>query len=99
MSDGRAPSGWGDVARPIVNYAVPTPELDAKLDWLLTRLVDKSPTGIRLGKQTLSRVREMSTDHALEYAQFMLANLARTQDAKEGFAAFVQKRPPLWTGE
>jgi enoyl-CoA hydratase/carnithine racemase len=88
-----------DVARPIVNYAVPTPELDAKLDWLLTRLVDKSPTGIRLGKQTLSRVREMSTDHALEYAQFMLANLARTQDAKEGFAAFVQKRPPLWTGE
>ena len=88
-----------EVARPIVNYAVPAAELDTKLDWLLARLVDKSPTGIRLGKQTLSKVREMSTDHALEYAQFMLANLARTQDAKEGFAAFVQKRPPLWTGE
>ncbi|OYU47802.1 MAG: enoyl-CoA hydratase [Rhizobiales bacterium PAR1] len=88
-----------EVAQPIVNYAVPAAELDAKLDWLLARLVDKSPTGIRLGKQTLAKVREMSTDHALEYAQFMLANLARTQDAKEGFAAFVQKRPPLWTGE
>jgi len=88
-----------EAARPIVNYAVPAAELDTKLDWLLERLIDKSPTGIRLGKQALAKVREMSTDHALEYAQFMLANLARTQDAKEGFAAFIQKRSPLWTGD
>lgn len=88
-----------DMARPIVNYVAPAAELDARLDWLLARVVDKSPTGIRLGKQALGRIREMSTDHALEYAQFMLANLARTQDAKEGFAAFIGKRPPLWTGE
>lgn len=88
-----------EAARPVVNYALPAAELDTKLDWLLERLIDKSPTGIRLGKQALAKVREMSTDHALEYAQFMLANLARTQDAKEGFAAFVQKRSPLWTGD
>jgi enoyl-CoA hydratase/carnithine racemase len=41
----------------------------------------------------------MSTDSALEYAQFMLANLARTKDAREGFAAFNEKRPPNWTAE
>jgi enoyl-CoA hydratase/carnithine racemase len=41
----------------------------------------------------------MSTDTALEYAQFMLANMARTRDAKEGFAAFNEKRPPRWTAE
>jgi hypothetical protein len=28
----------------------------------------------------------------------MLATLARTQDSKEGFAAFIEKRPPHWTG-
>lgn len=83
----------------IVNYAVPADQLDAKLDWLLGRIVDKSPTGIRLGKQALGRVREMTTSNAIEYAQFMLANLARTADAKEGFAAFLAKRPPQWTGE
>ena len=82
----------------IVNYAVPAAELDAKTAWLVGRLVDKSPTGIRLGKQSLAKIRGMSTDAALEYAQFMLANMARTEDAREGFAAFAEKRPPAWTG-
>lgn len=85
-------------AKAIVNYAVPAGDLDAKIEWLLARLVDKSPTGIRLGKQSLAKIREMSTDAALEYAQFMLANMARTEDAREGFAAFAERRPPAWTG-
>ncbi|GGF52474.1 enoyl-CoA hydratase [Azorhizobium oxalatiphilum] len=83
----------------IVNYAVPAAELDAKTDWLLGRITDKSPTGIRLGKQALGKVREMPVDTALEYAQFMLANMARTEDAREGFAAFAAKRAPQWTAE
>ena len=83
----------------IVNYAVPAAELDAKLDWLLARITDKSPTGIRLGKQALSKIREMSTDAALEYAQFMLANMSRTKDAREGMTAFNEKRSPNWTAE
>ena len=39
-----------------------------------------------------------SVDSALEYAQFMLANMSRTEDAREGFAAFNQRRPPTFTG-
>ena len=83
----------------IVNYAVPAAELDAKTAWLVERVAGKSPTGVRLGKQALAKIREMSVDTALEYAQFMLANMARTQDAREGFAAFNEKRTPAWTGE
>lgn len=86
------------LAHGIVNYAVPAAELDAKLDWLLARITDKTPTGIRLGKQGLAKIRGMSLDAALEYAPFMLANMARTEDAREGFAAFAEKRPPNWTG-
>ena len=81
-----------------VNYAVPADQLDDKMAWLLGRITDKSPTGIRLGKQGLRKVREMATDPALEYAQFMLANMARTEDAREGFKAFAEKRKPEWTG-
>jgi hypothetical protein len=29
---------------------VPAAELDAKVDWLFNRIVDKSPTAIRRGK-------------------------------------------------
>ena len=83
----------------IINYAVPAAELDAKVNWLLDRVTGKSPTGIRLGKQGLRNIREMSMANALEYAQFMLVNMARTADAKEGFAAFNEKRAANWTAE
>jgi enoyl-CoA hydratase/carnithine racemase len=83
----------------LVNHVAPAGELDARTDWLVSRIVDKSPTGIRLGKQALSKMREMGTESALEYAQFMLANMARTKDAIEGFAAFNEKRAPTWTGK
>lgn len=83
----------------LVNHVAPPAELDAKTDWLVSRIVDKSPTGIRLGKQALGKIREMSAEQALEYAQFMLANMARTKDAIEGFAAFNEKRAPNWTGK
>lgn len=92
-------TGAEAVADDIVNYAVPYEELDQKLDWLLARVTDKSPTGIRLGKQALGKIREMSTDSALEYAQFMLANMTRTKDAREGMLAFNEKRAPNWTAE
>jgi enoyl-CoA hydratase/carnithine racemase len=35
---------------------------------------------------------------AFEYAQLMLPNMARTQDAKEGFSAFREKRSPIFQG-
>ena len=86
------------VGHHLVNYAVPADELNAKVDWLLDRITSNSPTGIRLGKQALTKIREMSFETALEYAPFMLANMARTKDAIEGFAAFSEKRRPEWTG-
>ncbi|HYH23085.1 MAG TPA: enoyl-CoA hydratase-related protein [Azospirillum sp.] len=82
----------------LVNYVAPAAELDAKLDWLLGRIVDKSPTAVRLGKQAFHAVQDMNILQALEYAQIMLPGMARTEDAREGFRAFNERRPPTWTG-
>lgn len=87
------------LAAGVINRAVAAEDLDTETARLVERVASKSPTGIRLGKQALAKIREMSTDQALEYAQFMLANMARTADAREGFAAFAEKRPPIWTAE
>jgi len=86
------------LAAGILNYVVPPAELDAKLEWLLGRILDKSPTAIRMGKQGLAAMRDMTLPQALEYAQHALPAIARSEDAREGFAAFREGRPPRWTG-
>ena len=82
----------------LVNYVVPTAELDAKTDWLLSRLVDKSPTAIRRGKYAMRAIEAMSFDQAIAYTETQIALLAMTEDAKEGLAAFNERRKPVWTG-
>lgn len=84
---------WG-----VVNYVVPRGELDAKLDWLLSRVTDKSPTAIRLGKQAFNAMRDMSLRESLEYAQVMVPVMSSTEDAREGKLAFQEKRTPNFTG-
>lgn len=84
---------WG-----LFNYVVPREQLDEKLNWFLDRIVDKSPTAIRLGKQAYAATRDMDLRSALEYAQAMVPVMSSTEDAAEGLAAFQQKRKPEWTG-
>ena len=81
-----------------MNYLVPRAEHDAKVDWLQKRLLDKSPTAIRLGKQAFNAMRDMSLRESLEYAQSMVPIMSSTEDAREGMAAFQEKRAPTWSG-
>ncbi|MGH8528232.1 MAG: enoyl-CoA hydratase-related protein [Nevskiales bacterium] len=85
---------WG-----VVNYLVPRAELDSKIEWLLNRITDKSPTAIRLGKQAYNAMRDMALRESLEYAQIMVPVMSSTADAREGMAAFQEKRAPTWTGK
>jgi enoyl-CoA hydratase/carnithine racemase len=85
---------WG-----VLNYVVPRAELDTKLEWMLKRILDKSPTAIRLGKQAFNAMRDMSLRESLEYAQSMVPVMSSTQDAKEGMASFQEKRAPNWKGQ
>jgi enoyl-CoA hydratase/carnithine racemase len=82
----------------LVNHVAPAGELDAKTDWLLSRLVDKSPTAIRRGKYAMRAIEAMSFDQAIAYTESQIALLAMTEDAKEGLAAFNERRKPVWTG-
>lgn len=82
----------------LVNYVVEPSELDAKVDWLVSRIVDKSPTGIRRGKHALRSIAGMTFQQAIAYMETQVAVLPLTEDAKEGLAAFNDKRAPRWTG-
>ncbi len=83
----------------LLNYVVPAAELDAKVDWLVNRIVDKSPTAIRRGKYAMRAIASMSFDESIAYTESQIALLAMTEDAKEGLKAFGEKRKPLWPGK
>jgi enoyl-CoA hydratase/carnithine racemase len=86
------------LAAGLVNHVVPAAELDAKVDWLIARIADKSPTAVRRGKYALRAIASMSFDEAIAYTEAQIGLLAQTADAKEGLAAFNERRRPHWTG-
>ena len=74
-------------------------ELDAKLDWLLARLLNKSPAAVRRGLYTLKTVEAMPFEQAMAFTESQIGLFALTNDAKEGQLAFREKRAPNWTGD
>jgi enoyl-CoA hydratase/carnithine racemase len=82
----------------LVNHVAPAGELDAKTDWLVQRVVGKSPTAIRRGKAMMRAAFDMGFEQSISFLETQIMTLALTEDAKEGRASFVEKRAPNWTG-
>ena len=80
----------------LVNDHVPATELEAAVTALAARVASKSSHVIALGKALFHKQLEMDLNGAYEAASdAMVANL-EADDAGEGIAAFVEKRPPEW---
>ena len=80
----------------LVNYV--DDDLDGKLDWLLQRMLDKSPAAIRRGLYTMKKIESMGFEESVAFTESQIALFTLTADAKEGQQAFQQKRKPQWTG-
>ena len=81
----------------LVNYVAD--DLDAKLQWLLDRLLDKSPAAIRRGLYTLKKVESMAFEESMSFTESQIALFTLTDDAREGQKAFQEKRKPVWVGQ
>lgn len=81
-----------------VTRVVAPDELDAAVDELAATLASKPPATLRLGRQAFYEVWDRSADEALPLLHALLTVTTGTEDATEGIAAFVEKRPPEWTG-
>ncbi|RYF39676.1 MAG: enoyl-CoA hydratase/isomerase family protein [Comamonadaceae bacterium] len=73
-------------------------DVDARLDWLLARLLDKSPAAIRRGLYTMKKIEAMPFEESMSFTESQIALFTLTEDAKEGQAAFQEKRKPQWSG-
>lgn len=73
-------------------------DLDAAVETLLGRVLANSPAAIRRGLYTLKKIEAMPFEEAMAFTESQIALFALTADAKEGQAAFREKRKPVWTG-
>jgi enoyl-CoA hydratase len=62
------------------------------------RLAEKSPIVMKIGRDAFMRAIDADYRRAIEHAAESFALVATTQDCHEGLDAFVEKRPPKYTG-
>ncbi len=74
-------------------------DVDAKLQWLLDRLLDKSPAAIRRGLYTMKKVEALSFEESMAFTESQIALFTLTDDAKVGQKAFQERRKPVWKGQ
>lgn len=80
----------------LVNYV--DEDLDGRLDWLLGRVLDKSPAAIRRGLYTMKKIESMAFEESMSFTESQIALFTLTEDAREGQQAFREKRKPQWKG-
>jgi len=82
----------------LVSRVVPRAELDGVVGGLARLLAGYSPTALGLAKEAAGMVPDMEYGAALRYLRELITLVALSDDAREGIAAFFEKRPPRFTG-
>jgi len=83
----------------MVNEIVSAENLMNRAHELADTILAASPSSITRAKHLLVSAAAASVDHDLERAVLESARVRCTPDFKEGLAAFLEKRKPIWQGE
>jgi enoyl-CoA hydratase/carnithine racemase len=77
---------------------VPAERLTQASEEFVATLTDKSPLALRVTKLALNRSLETDVETLMVLEQFAAATVFDSDDAREGVAAFLEKRAPVWNG-
>lgn len=83
----------------LVGRVVPAADLATEARSVAARLAAGAPRAMALTKRALNAAWERDLEGALEYEAHLQDMAGRTSDHREGMAAFLEKRPPRFTGE
>jgi enoyl-CoA hydratase/carnithine racemase len=82
----------------LITRAVPQGKLEEEVSKVLQGLAQKSPIGMKIGKEAFYAMADMPFEQALDFLSGKIAEVAATEDAKEGITAFIEKRKPVFKG-
>lgn len=84
----------------LATRSVPDNLLDSTLQAYVAQLLRLSPAALSVAKKASYAWDSMHFDKGLARAErTYFEELIKTQDAQEGIRAFLEKRPPKWTGQ
>ncbi|OLC62217.1 MAG: hypothetical protein AUH76_08760, partial [Candidatus Rokubacteria bacterium 13_1_40CM_4_67_11] len=82
----------------LVSRVVPRAELESATTALARRVAGWSPAAVAIAKEAASTIQDMEYAKALRYLRELTTLVFLSDDAREGIAAFFDKRPPEWKG-
>ena len=80
----------------LINDHVPGKNLHSAVMSVANKIASKSLATVKLGKEAFYRQHEMSLFEAYNYTSAIMTENSLADDAKEGIAAFLEKRDPDW---
>lgn len=82
----------------LVSRVVPRADLENETTALARKLAAFSPTAVALAKEAAYTIQDMDYGKSLRYLRELITLVGLSDDAKEGIAAFFEKRKPEWKG-
>ena len=89
--DSKEAENWG-----LINKSVDVKDLDKSVNALAEELANLAPETMQFGLEAYEKQDSKSFNEALPYLQEQIAKCFEGKDAKEGIAAFLEKRKPKW---
>lgn len=83
----------------LVNRVVAVSDCLSEALKLAEEIASRAPLAVRAAKKMINAAFELSLAEGLAAEKQAFYNLFNTADQKEGMQAFVEKRPPQWSGK
>ena len=80
----------------LVNKVVPRDDLMSEAHAMAEAICESGPLAVRCAKEIMLRTQGMPLDEALRLEDDLATSILSTEDCKEGFSAFADKRKPEW---
>lgn len=83
----------------LVNHVYPADQLETETMKLADKIAEKAPIALQLSKEAVKFASRSNLDEGLRREVDLFAICFSTEDKKEGVAAFLEKRKPVFKGK